>query len=206
MLKLTSPAYVRLATGTKVSAIAGVPTVEDMAIQLMREMRYTGGTTEPWPVGLHTFVVCDLLPHPYKIYGLFHDAPETVGGDTPRPMKSPDISALENKVHDRILVAHGLHALSAEEERIIKNADNRALMGEVYTVAPPGLVEDYFDVEREPEAERLVLKYLHEFHILEFMRRDGAAVKEFKRRYHEYMGIYRFEHRPRPLQFGKLAA
>lgn len=196
MLDLTSPAYVRLATGTKVSAVSGVPTVEDMAIQLMREMRYTGGTTEPWPVGLHTFVVCDLLPHPYKIYGLLHDAPETVGGDTPRPVKSSEISALENKIHDRLLVTHGLHALSEEEERIIKNADNRALIGEVHTIAPPGIVEDYEDIPRDLEAERLVLKYLSEFHILEFMRRDGRAVEEFRRRYREYMDIYccwRFE-------------
>src|ERR1700690_1661108 len=102
MLDLTSPSYVRLYSGTKLSAVSGVPKLLDMAIQTGREMRYAGASRDPWPVLLHTFVVCDLTPDPYKIYSLFHDTPEVGGGDCPRPFKTLSTSSLEENITRRI--------------------------------------------------------------------------------------------------------
>jgi len=192
MLNLSSPSYVRLATGTKVSALEGVPTLEDMKIQLARENRYAGGSVEPWPVMLHTFVGMHFVPDYLRTHFLFHDAPEVVGGDCPRPVKTWELSELEEKIYLRILDAHGLHYPNEYEKRVIKHADNCALMGEIHTIAPPGLEEDYADIERVPAAERLVCWYLKEFPPADLADRNGRAGQHFMKLYHEAIGRYRY--------------
>lgn len=191
MLDLSHAAYVRLATGTKVCYEWGIPTLDDMKIGLARENRYAGATTEPWPVLLHTFVGMHFVPDYLRTHFLFHDAPEVIGGDRPRPVKPKWMSEQEELVYVRILDAHGLHHPNEQEKKLLKHADDCAFMGELHTIAPPGLDDDYADLARVPGAERLVCHYLKTFPPADLADRDGRATRHFIHLYHDSMRLYR---------------
>ena len=161
----------------------GAPTVQDIAIALSREGRYAGAGIRWWPVVLHTFVVCDLLPNKLKLHGLLHDAPEAITGDIPKPVKIVEMEDLENKILSRIYSTFELVLPTSEEHLLIKEADRLALCGEVYTVGTQALQQIY---PRYPEAEDLVMKYLVEFPPLECLTPDGRAPIEFIRRFRRY--------------------
>lgn len=179
--------YVTLATGTKVSLTWGVPTAEDLAIALPRIARFTGNGIEWFPVALHTFVVCDLLPGPLKFYGLLHDGPEIVGNDVPSPVKSPVTRRREEVIFRRMIAAAGLRQLYTEEEHLLKWADTAALLGEIWTLGPPALRADY--PRRAPTAEAMILDYWKKYPALDCLKSSGRCAKEFLRRYQMYYDI-----------------
>lgn len=178
---------VTMATGTLVSANYGVPSIDDMAINLPRLCRFAGNGEEWFSVGLHTFVVCDLLPAPLKVYGLLHDAPEGVGNDVPSPVKSHYTLEQEDKIFARLLVAHNLPPLTHEQEKRLKIADTVALWGEVWTFGPPAIRPHY--ATRVPIVEELTIDYARRFPPLDCIRRNGPFATEFKRRWEVYRAM-----------------
>lgn len=177
----------------KLSFPGGAPCLFDMAVQLSRECRYAGAGMRWWPVVLHTFVVCDLLPEPLKIHGLAHDTPETITGDVPKPVKTKEIEKFENMLLRSIYQKTFRIPLPTKAEHsIIKSADTNTLCGEVYTVGTRRLQDIY---PRCPQAEELVMKYLNEYPPLECINPDGRAPIEFLRRARLYMDMWRSAHR-----------
>lgn len=176
--------YVVLFSGTKVAPEYGAPTVVDMAQSLCRIPRFAGNGLEWFPVALHSFIVADLLPLPLKIYGLLHDGPECVGSDVPRPVKTQQTSDMEDAIFHRILMGLGLPDLSEENHRIMKLADNQAMVGEVHTLGPIKLRADY--PNRNLVAEKMVLAYAKEFPVQDCTGRGSRACHEFVRRFEIY--------------------
>ncbi len=179
----------------KISFPGGAPCLFDMAVQLSRECRYAGAGMRWWPVALHTFVVCDLLPEPLKIHGLAHDTAETITGDVPKPVKTRAIENFENTLlHSIYRKTFHIPLPTKAEHAIVKAADTNVLCGEVYTVGTRRLQDIY---PRCPQAEELIMKYLAEYPPLECINPDGRAPIEFLRRARLYMDMYRSMQRRR---------
>ena len=165
----------------KVEFPDSAPSIKSIAVSLAREARYAGASLHWWPVALHTFVVCDLLPPELKIHGLLHDASESVTGDIPKPAKSTEISLLEDRLQDAIYRELGINPCF--DRKAVHDADVRALHGEVYTVGTKSLRAIY---PRDSEAEKLVMKYFKFYSPLDCINPNGFCVMEFLRRFKEY--------------------
>lgn len=139
-----------------------------------------------WPVTLHCFCVADLLPAHLKLDGLLHDAPECITGDMPKPVKTDEMEAFEERLLVNVYKSFELRMPSPAQRVIIKQADKRVLRGEVYTVGTQALQGVY---GRYPRAERLVVRYLAEFPPLECISPDGRAPIEFMRRFRMYKDL-----------------
>jgi hypothetical protein len=161
----------------------GAPSILDIAVGLSRECRYAGAGIHWWPVALHTFVVCDLLPTPIKIHGLLHDACECILGDIPKPAKTQETEMFEHDLTDAIYRNLDIPLLLQEESQLVHEADRRALHGEVYTVGTRALRTIYY---RDPDAEGLVEHYQAKYPPLDCINPNGSCVKEFLRRFDEY--------------------
>lgn len=159
------------------------PTIMDVGISLCREGRYAGAGMRWWPVGLHTFVVCDLLPDNLKLDGLMHDWPECVTGDVPKPSKTDAIEDFEEELLVSFYKSFGIPFPGPEVRRLVKEADNKALRGEVYTVGTQALQPLY---TRCVEAEDLVMKYLKLYSYSDCLDSSGLAPIEFMKRFREY--------------------
>lgn len=164
----------------------GAPTLFDIAVSLCREGRYAGAGLRWWPVGLHTFVVCDLLPPALKIHGLLHDSPECITGDIPRPVKSDAIEETEHELLAAIYKNFGLALPTAAQHAAVKKADMDAFAGEVYTVGTQALQAI---TERCPKAENLVMKYVAKYSYEDCLNAGGAAPIDFCRRFRIYMDM-----------------
>jgi hypothetical protein len=161
----------------------GTHQLRDIAIGLSREGRYVGQGTRWYPVILHTFVVCDLLPKRLKGHGLLHDSPEYATGDTPKPLKTDESEAMEDQLLLDIYRSLGFKPPTADQHREIKVADREAQRGEVWTVGTQALQPQR---ERHPQAEDLTLKYVAEYPYVECLEASGRAPMEFMRRFREY--------------------
>lgn len=165
----------------------GAPSIMDCAVQLMREGRYAGAGLRWWPVGLHCFVVADLLPDHLKFHGLMHDSDETVTGDIPSPVKSPEQRAFGEAIRRSIYQSIGVPFPTDEEEVVIKAADDAALDGEVYAGAGTQSLQKLHD--RHPEAEELVLRYINLYRYEDLLEPGGRAPIEFLRRFRLYKDL-----------------
>lgn len=164
----------------------GAPTLLDMAVALSRECRYAGNGMRWWPVTLHTFVVCDLLPKHLKLDGLLHDSPECVTGDAPKPTKTDQFEELEESLLVAIYESMKLPFPTPEARAAVHRADQQTLDGEVYTVGTRALQAEH---DRCPKAENLVMKYLAEYPPMECITPDGRAPMEFMRRFRLYSDL-----------------
>ena len=164
----------------------GAPSLLDMAVSLSREGRYAGAGFRFWPVALHSFVVCDLLPDHLKWDGLVHDSPEVITGDTPKPAKTDEIEAFEEELLTSIYRAFHVEMPSVCQRNAIKNADRAAFRGEVYTVGNHALQEHY---GRWEEAEDLILGYANQYTYEDMLESSGRVPMEFMRRFRQYMNM-----------------
>jgi hypothetical protein len=167
----------------KVSYPEGSPTLLDIAISLSREGRYAGHGLRFWPVALHTFVVCDLLPEALKFDGLVHDSTETCSGDIPSPYKTPALEEAEEEMLGVMYRSFGVILPSKEDFAAVKIADKLTLRGEVYTVGTVALQDVY---ERCAEAEELVHKYVNLYSYEDCLEVSGRVPIEFMRRFRTY--------------------
>lgn len=162
------------------------PTLHDVAVGLSREGRYAGAGIKWWPVLLHTFVVCDLLPDPLKIHGLLHDAPECITGDIPKPLKTDAMEKTEREIFVRIYAEFGVPLPTEAEFSEVKRADYRAFCGEVYTVGTAILRNEH---PADDEAEFLVEHYAERYPPTDCLEPHGRAVQEFIQRYWDYVKL-----------------
>jgi hypothetical protein len=168
----------------RISYPSGSPSLLDIAVSLSRECRYAGAGLEWWPVALHTFVVCDLLPPELKLHGLLHDASECITGDIPKPAKSKETEELEDRLQRAIYRGLDLKYPTLEEIEAVHKADRRALHGEVHTVGTLALREVY---PRDDTAEELVWYYYGRYPVQECVPAYSSCMKEFLYRYSRYL-------------------
>jgi hypothetical protein len=164
------------------------PTVENVAISLMRESRYCGNGKHWWPVGLHCFVVADLLPNHLKLHGLVHDQPECITGDTPYHMKTEVQSALEDVLLARFYNALGIKLPTPEEHKQVKRIDRLVVRGEVHAGA--GTLSLRPNYKPESKSFKLVKHYMEHYSYADCLDYDGRAVKEFIRRFEAYKALF----------------
>jgi len=157
--------------------------IKSIAVSLAREGRYAGAGRDFWPVALHTFVVCDMLPDELKIHGLLHDSPECVGGDVPKPAKTDASEAAEEEILVRIYSSLDIRFPEPWERAAVKHEDKKAKRGEVYTVGTASLQE--FE-DPCPEAEALVKHYWSIYDYNDMLNANGAVQHDFINRFHAY--------------------
>lgn len=167
----------------------GKPTLMDVSISLSREGRYAGAGMRFWSVGLHTMVVCDLLPNRLKLHGWMHDTSECITGDFPKPVKvrCPEIEALEEELLHNIYDAFNLSFPTVLERREVKEADRKCLRGEVYTVGTQALQPIY---DRCPEAEDLIMQYVQKYDYNDMLDAGGRVPVELMRRFRLYKDMF----------------
>jgi len=167
----------------KIAFPGGAPSLLDTAISLSREGRFAGAGRRFFSVALHCFVVADLLPSHLKFDGLFHDNPEVITGDTPKPAKTAEIEAFEEDLSIAAYASHGITPPNELQHATVKLADRMAMRGEVYTVGNVALQEFY---EPCPEAEELIFKYVKEYTYEDMLEASGRVPMEFMRRFRQY--------------------
>lgn len=167
----------------KVAYPDGAPALVDIAVSLSREGRYAGAGTRFWPVALHTFVVCDMLPDQFKFDGLIHDASECITGDIPKPVKTDDIEVFEKEMLKVIYKSFGVRYPEPYVREAVKAIDKEVLNGEVYTVGTTALQELY---SQSIAAEDLILKYVDKYNYADYLESSGRVPMEFMRRFREY--------------------
>ena len=161
----------------------GAPSLFDTAISLSREGRFAGAGQRFFPVALHTFVVCDLLPPELQFDGLMHDTPEVITGDTPKPAKTDEIEAFEVELLRAAYMYHGVTFPDDPTRAQVKGIDRMVMRGEVYTVGNIWLQPLYTPC---PEAEELIFKYVKEYTYEDMLEASGRVPMEFMRRFRKY--------------------
>jgi hypothetical protein len=100
-----------------------------IARSLSRLVRYTGHGDKVVTIAEHSINVAVLMPAPYQIYGLMHDAAEALIGDINHPFKSrfPAISEAEDQILDHIYKQLGLWPVPEEAARQVALFDRISL-------------------------------------------------------------------------------
>jgi len=146
------------------------PPLCDIALSLSRQPRFGGHTVDPWSVAEHSMVVALIaryashapLGSRQEMYGLVHDAHESVTGDIPSTWKTPEMRAQQAQLDERLYVTLGITPPDSAMSRFIKACDRAALLAEAKLLATPGVYEAIrsgigVDGEQQPEANHTAL-------------------------------------------------
>lgn len=106
----------------------------DLAHHLALQCRFAGATIKPYSVAQHCVLVSHIVPKPYAIYGLMHDAAEAYCQDMTRPMKlalqrmgDDEFLNIESDALGCIFARYGIdYSLYLQIRDVIKHADNIA--------------------------------------------------------------------------------
>lgn len=114
--------------------------IEDIAHHLSQTMRYNGACGWPYSVAHHSLEVAKLVPAPFKLAGLLHDAAEAYTGDLVSPLKHALQGGDQLK---KIMIGRlqDLYTTAAEETFLLK------MIGIIEEACVPGFreVEANFD-------------------------------------------------------------
>jgi 5'-deoxynucleotidase YfbR-like HD superfamily hydrolase len=109
--------------------------IDDIATGLAHACRFGGQIRSFYSVAQHSVLVSDNVPFEFAFEGLMHDASEAYLGDVIRPLK------LELHEYQRIeeiwmaAISHRFKLNFDKCERVVKDADRRALMTERRDIA-----------------------------------------------------------------------
>lgn len=141
-----------------------VPSFDDIAMGLARQIRFGGQTRVPYSVLAHTIALSRHVPLHMRIFALMHDSTEAVVGDIVRPWKSKEFEAMEDALLERICIYYGIVWPWPEEiSKVIHEADR--LMGN-----SEGYVLGFF-----PEGSQ----YDHDESMMETVRQMIPASKQW---------------------------
>lgn len=124
-LRASTDVWMQTASGRQVFLLA--PTheqidIDDIAHQLAMQCRWVGATRAFYSVAQHSVLVAGLVPPPYRLWGLLHDASEAYLGDVNSRFKqSAPMSgyrAVEGHLQQVIFHCFGLHGPLPEEVRM----------------------------------------------------------------------------------------
>lgn len=100
-------------------------TIEDIAIGLSRECRFSGQTSLTHSVAAHSVLVSLVVPKEYALMGLMHDGSEAFMRDISTPLKRllPDYRKYEELMQDAVYAMVGIRNVTEEQSRVIKEGD-----------------------------------------------------------------------------------
>jgi len=103
--------------------------IEDIAHALAHICRFGGHSKVFYSVAQHSELVSRIVPPPFALAGLLHDASEAYLGDMIRPLKlkMPEYREVEKRWEAVIYESFGLPAENAHRDGFIKAADNHML-------------------------------------------------------------------------------
>lgn len=159
------------------------PSVLTVARCLMRETRFSGNSPIWWNVGLHSFVVAEMLPRELKFHGLVHDEPECITGDIPHDLKTKEQRAFEDMLMLRFYHSIGVTPPTPEQHKLVKSADRLAARAEIYADCGTSCLKRLFP---NSDWAGTVRYYSKKYSYADCLDLDGAAVLEFVRRYDLY--------------------
>lgn len=104
--------------------------VRDIAHALSHVCRFVGHTRVFWSVAQHSLLTSYLVPNPFALEALLHDASEAYCQDIPTPLKAllPDYMAIEDSVDRLVREVFNLPPSKSPE---VKRADMMALAMEM---------------------------------------------------------------------------
>lgn len=117
---------------------ATAPSLEDLALGLAAQPRFSGQALRPWNVAQHSLVVSKLMEalDPSLVFdALLHDAAEAILGDTPSLWKTVDRRCLEADLDTRIYRRLRRKLPSLAAHRLIKECDQVSVLAEAKIVA-----------------------------------------------------------------------
>ena len=155
LMTALSPYWVSTAAGVAFDIAAPQPhmiDIEAIAWQLSMECRWSGNVLFAYSVAQHCKLVADAIPEPeWRIYGLLHDAAETITRDQATPYKSwlqmqgADVHGLERRILAVTLERFNLPPMTKQIADAVDLADGRALATEFRDVVkgkPEGWAPD----------------------------------------------------------------
>lgn len=187
-MKNSSADWMQTANGKRVNLsndLSFSPNIMDVAFQLSQINRYCGATVRPYSVAEHSLLVSDMCYGAFGVecalWGLMHDAHETVTGDIPSPVKrlldSDALRDLERDLDFRIARKFGLEHLIRDDRVLdgVKRMDLVALMTEHRDlqvsagdwgvhVEPSEL---YSVTTRAQDPSEVAMRFVHRFYSLE---------------------------------------
>jgi 5'-deoxynucleotidase YfbR-like HD superfamily hydrolase len=144
----------------------GAPTVNTIGVSLGRIVRFCGHTRHYYTVLCHSLVVADLLPPEIAIYGLMHDAQESLVSDVPTPFKTQVARNRESVLLRNIYIANGLPwPIPENVQDQIDEADHKALIAEAHILKHPGAAAQwgYYHDELAGEQTKKYRKRVKDF-------------------------------------------
>jgi hypothetical protein len=159
--------------------------IRTVGMVLGRICRFAGNCKTFWLVLMHSLVVSYLVPKQAAIHALLHDAGEIYVGDIPSPFKSFLISEFEDSALRSIYKQLCLPFPSPENRRIVKAADIRSRIGEVWTVGHASLKVLSEFRTRDLVVEKLILEMLDSYDFGSVLNPDGKYVSLFLDLFHK---------------------
>lgn len=135
--------------------------IEDIAHALSMQCRFAGHVKEFYSVAQHSVIVSQNVPPHLALAGLLHDAAEAYCQDIISPLKRTGLFKAHSEIEDNLLVMifdkFGLPFWALpENQRLLKEADLRALMTERRDVCCSKASEYDWHVDAEPFDEKIL--------------------------------------------------
>jgi uncharacterized protein len=129
--------------------------IEDIALSLSKECRFAGKCEGFYSVAQHSYLASLLVPLPYRLEALLHDAAEAYVRDIPTPLKRmlTDYKSIEKRVDAMIRAKFGLPLIPSPE---VKRADLIMLATERRDLLPPS--DEEWVILRGVEPAKFTLK------------------------------------------------
>jgi hypothetical protein len=131
--------------------------LDDIAVSLARQPRFTGQTIRPWSVAQHSLLVAHLVVPSQRLHALLHDAPEAFTCDAASPFKLAmrQLAGLGNPSHYDILEERLWRAICRRYDIVsmmpagVSDADYLAMLIEAPNLQPLGWEHAVWDEHRE---------------------------------------------------------
>lgn len=135
---------------------AGTPNVLDVMLGMSRMGRFAGQTRRWWNVLLHSIVCYEMAygetaADRLVLLCLLHDAHEGITGDAAAFWKQPDVKLFQHEIDERFFTALDMWPITPEEEKFVKDIDNRALRAEAQLVGPPLIMQHLAPADGDDE-------------------------------------------------------
>jgi len=153
---------------------------------LARLCRYAGSAPFFYSVFQHSLVCALLVPPPLRIHAACHDISEAWTQDVVSLYKREGFRQQEHELLEKFYKAENLTLPTAEEHKIIKEADKRCLIGEIWVGAGEYRLREQYP-DRDREAEDLTAKFLRDWPGRRLVETDQAGFY-FEELFHEYKG------------------
>jgi 5'-deoxynucleotidase YfbR-like HD superfamily hydrolase len=183
-------AFVTTYTGKRFKFFEATPDdieLEDIIHSLSNNCRYNGHCRRFFSVAEHSLLTADLVPEPYKLYALLHDAGEAYITDIPRPLKKlvdeyTDglVYMMENHLMLQVDKKFDLGLHKNDSDHIVDLADNSAMWIETRTLYDPDTIKDWKLGETMDE------EYISRFMIPE----HAPLIEDIKDRFREELHKY----------------